>query len=88
MHLNGFGGAKFFDYLTERLSAEPETTEAFTLSGMVRHKKEGFAQRPVIDTDKVQQDLQNLLGPIKRKGNPALDLRKSGPSHWSFDVRA
>jgi hypothetical protein len=78
VHLNAFGGAKFFDYLTERLSAETETRNAFTLSGMVLHQKQGFAERPAIDPDKVERDLQNILGPITGKGKSALDLRRPG----------
>ncbi len=78
VHLNAFGGAKFFDYLTERLSAETETRNACILSGMVLHQKQGFAANPAIDTDKIERDLQDALGPIKKKGNPALDLRRPG----------
>jgi hypothetical protein len=74
VHLNGFGGAKFFDFLTERLSAETETRNALTLAGMILHQRQGFASRPTIDADKVQQDLTKLLGPIKGKGNPVLRL--------------
>jgi hypothetical protein len=78
VHLNAFGGAKFFDYLTERLSAETETKNAFTLSGMILHQKQGFAAKPAIDPDKVERDLQNILGPITGKGKSALDLRRPG----------
>jgi hypothetical protein len=78
VHLNAFGGAKFFDSLTDHLAAETETKEALTLAGMIFHKRQGVAQKPSLDTDKVQQDLQHLLGPIRQKGDPALDLGKPG----------
>ncbi|MBS1992181.1 MAG: hypothetical protein JSS83_16780 [Cyanobacteria bacterium SZAS LIN-3] len=78
VHLNAFGGTKFFNFLTERLYAETETNQALKLSGMTLHQRQGFAANPAIDPNKVQQDLQNILGPLEGKGNPVLDLHKPG----------
>jgi hypothetical protein len=74
VHLNAYGGAKFFDHLTAKLAIETETRNALSLAGMVLNQKERFAAQPAIDVDKVTQDLIKLLGPIQAKTKHPLRL--------------
>jgi hypothetical protein len=73
VHLNAFGGFKFFDYLTQAMKSEPRIASALEVSGEKLERDRALAANPRIDItpDNVNTVLEKELGQVKLK--PAVD---------------